>query len=299
MASVNIRIAPHIKEALRQGQPVAALESTVITHGLPEPRNLELAADVEAVIRNEGAVPATVGLLDGEAVIGLSADETRTLAAADADKASLWNLAGLLAAGRPAGTTVAATVQLAARAGIRVFATGGIGGVHPDSFDESADLTALARYPVVTVCAGPKSILDVPATLERLESLGVPVIGFRSDRLAGFHVPLTEHALPLRAEEPADIAAVFAAHRELGLPGGIVVSNPASEGMNAARLEEIRSEAAADAARAGIRGRDLTPWLLARIAEISAGETVGTNLRLLKENAALAARIAAEDGMGA
>lgn len=299
MCLVNIRIAPHVQEALSRGRPVVALESTVITHGLPQPRNLELAADVEEAVRAEGAVPATIGILRGEPVVGLSPAEVRELNDADADKASLWNVGGITAARRSAGTTVAVTLQLAAAAGIRVFATGGIGGVHPGGYDESADLPALARYPLVTVCAGPKSILDVPATLERLETLGVPVVGFRSDYLAGFHVPLTDLPVPLRAGDPAEIAAIFRAHRALGLPGGVLVSNPVSEGMSAERLGEIRNEAVRDAEEAGVHGRATTPWLLARIAELSAGETVGANLRLLLENAALAARIAAEDGMNA
>src|SRR5690625_1207728 len=268
MAAVNIRTAPHIQEALDAGRPVVALESTVITHGLPEPGNLELAADVEDAVRAEGALPATVGILGGKAIIGMSREEVLELAGAGADKASLWNIAGLLAGGRSAGTTVAATLQLAARAGIRVFATGGIGGVHPGSFDESADLGALARYPLVTVCAGPKSILDVPATLERLETAGVPVVGLRSDRLAGLHVPLTDLELPLRADAPAEIAAIFRTHLRLGLPGGVVVSNPVSDGMSRDRLAEIRDQAVREAEEAGIHGRATTPWLLARTAEI-------------------------------
>lgn len=289
---VNIRIAPRIATALADNRPVVALESTVITHGLPSPSNLELARNVEAEIRAQGAEPATVGILAGEAVIGLSEAETEQLSGADADKASLWNLPALLEQGRSAGTTVATTLQLAASAGISVFATGGIGGVHPAPYDESTDLTALGRYPLVTVCAGPKSILDVPATLQRLETLGVSVVGYRSDRLAGFHVPLTDHPLPARAESPAELARIFRTQQQLGLPGGLLVSNPVSEGMDPAELARIRDEAEQAAAEAGIRGKDTTPWLLDRIASLSEGRTVEVNLRLLRENAALAARIA-------
>ena len=291
---VNMRVATRVEEALLAQRPVVALESTVITHGLPEPQNLELARSLEDEIRSAGAEPATIGILDGEIIIGLSEDETRRLAETDADKASLWNLPAIVAQRRSGGTTVAATLHLAAGAGIRVFATGGIGGVHPAPFDESTDLAALARYPLITVCAGPKSILDVPATLERLESLGVNVVGYRSDRLAGFHVPLTNLPVPARAGDPAEIAAIWHVKDQLGLEGGMLVSNPVSQGLDQALLDRVRAQAAADAEAAGIKGRDTTPYMLARIAELSEGSTVDVNMRLLRENAALAARIARE-----
>ena len=287
-----MRVATRVEEALQAQRPVVALESTVITHGLPSPQNLELARSLEDEIRSAGAEPATIGIIDGEIIIGLSEDETRRLAEADADKASLWNLAAIVSQRRSGGTTVAATLHLAAGAGIRVFATGGIGGVHPAPFDESTDLVALARYPLITVCAGPKSILNVQATLERLESLGVNVVGYRSDRLAGFHVPLTDLPVPARAEEPADIAAMWQMKEQLGITGGMLVSNPVSQGLDPQVLNEVREQAASDAEAAGIKGKDTTPWLLARIAELSDGSTVEVNMRLLRENAALAARIA-------
>lgn len=290
---MNIRIAPRIAAALQEKRPVVALESTVITHGLPRPSNLELARSVESEIRANGAEPATLGILNGEAVIGLSESETETLSQADADKASLWNLAAIMQQGRSAGTTVASTLHLAARVGIRVFATGGIGGVHPQEFDESTDLIALSRYPVITVCAGPKSILNVPATLQRLETLGVSVVGYRSEQLAGFHLPLTDHPIPARAESEDEFAAIWNSQQLLGLPGGMLVSNPVSEGMDPAELDRIRRQADAEAAAAGIRGKDATPWMLDRIAKLSEGRTVGVNMRLLRENAALGARIAA------
>lgn len=289
-----MRMARRVAQALQEQQPVVALESTVITHGLPRPDNLELARAVEDEVRRGGAEPATIGILGGEIVIGLSPEETAALADADADKASLWNLPALLSQGRWGGTTVAATLHLAAMAGIRVFATGGIGGVHPAEFDESTDLTALARYPLITVCAGPKSILDVSATLERLETLGTPVVGYRSDRLAGFHVPLTDLPVPASAEDPAEIARMWQVRTELGLTGGMLISNPVSEGLDPAFLQGVRDQAAADLERAGIRGKETTPWLLSRIAELSEGSTVEVNMRLLRENAALAARIATE-----
>ncbi len=289
-----MRIARRVAQALQEQQPVVALESTVITHGLPRPDNLELASAVEAEVRKGGAEPATIGILAGEIVIGLSPEETAELADAGADKASLWNMPALLSQGRWGGTTVAATLHLAAMAGISVFATGGIGGVHPAEFDESTDLTALARYPLITVCAGPKSILNVPGTLERLETLGTPVVGYRSDRLAGFHVPQTDLPVPARADDPAEIARMWQIRGELGLGGGMLISNPVSEGLDPGFLQGVRDQAAQDLENAGIRGKETTPWLLSRIAELSEGSTVEVNMRLLRENAALAAQIATE-----
>jgi pseudouridine-5'-phosphate glycosidase len=271
---------------------VVALESTVITHGLPRPRNLELARELEATVGAEGALPATVAVIGGELVVGASAGELERLAEHECEKASLWNLGPLLARRVDAGTTVAATLHAAGAAGIEVFATGGIGGVHPQPFDESADLVALSRARLVTVCSGPKSILLAGATIERLETLGVPVVGFRSKRLAGFHVRETDIPLPAGFDTPEELALAFRSHVELGLPGGMLVSNPVSEGLERSELDGYREAAEADAARAGIGGRELTPFLLRRLAELSEGRTVEVNLRLLRENARLAARLA-------
>jgi pseudouridine-5'-phosphate glycosidase len=271
---------------------VVALESTVITHGLPRPRNLELAHELETTVAAEGALPATIAVVAGELVVGASASELEMLAENDCEKASLWNLGPLLARRTHAGTTVAATLHAANSAGIEVFATGGIGGVHPQPFDESADLRALSRARVVTVCSGPKSILLASATLERLETLGVPVVGFRSRRLAGFHVRETDIPLPAGFDTPEEVALAFRKHVELGLPGGMLVSNPVSEGLDRGELDGYREAAEADAARAGVGGRELTPFLLGRLAELSGARTVEVNLRLLRENARLAARIA-------
>jgi pseudouridine-5'-phosphate glycosidase len=289
---VSLSVAPQIVDALSSAQPVVALESTVITHGLPRPRNLEIASELEATIREQGAVPATVAVLEGKLIVGATLAELERLADSRPHKASLWNLGALLAQGASAGTTVATTIHAAAAAGIEVFATGGIGGVHEQPYDESADLTALSRYPVLTVCAGPKSILRQAATLERLETLGVPVVGYRSARLAGFHVRETELPLPASFDEPGGIAAAFRAHRSAGLAGGMLVSNPVSQGLTLEELDSYREQAERDAAAAGVSGRDLTPFLLERLADLSAGRTVEVNLRLLRENAALAARIA-------
>jgi pseudouridine-5'-phosphate glycosidase len=286
-----IRIHPEVADALAAGRAVVALESTVITHGLPAPDNLVLARQLEATVRAGGAVPATVALIGGVLKVGLSAAEMDFLASCQAHKASLWNLAWLCASGADAGTTVATTLHAAQLAGILVFATGGIGGVHHEPFDESADLLALASYPLVTVCAGPKSILNATATLERLETLGVPVIGYRSDMLAGFHVPQTDLPLAARCDEAGQLAACFLKQRQLGLKGGILVSNPVSAGLDPEALARWLTEAH-KRAQAQVSGKDVTPFLLAQLAALSGGETVSVNLRLLNENAALAAEIA-------
>lgn len=284
--------AARIQSALAQRKPVVALESTVITHGLPFPANLELARDLEATVRDEGAEPATIGIVDGVAVIGLEPEQIERMAQEPCDKASTWNLAAIMTQGLTAGTTVATTLRLASQHGIRVFATGGIGGVHEEAFDESADLQALARHPVVTVCAGPKSVLNVPATLERLESLGVPVVGYQSDHLAGFHVPTTDLDVPIRAETPDDVAAIEETQRLLGLEAGLLVSQPVDDGLDPHDVHSWIEDARQEAATEGVRGKAVTPHLLAAIAERSGGKTVTTNVRLLQRNAALAAQIA-------
>lgn len=286
-----MRVHPAVQRALAGGQAVVALESTVITHGLPRPQNLALARSLERTVREAGAVPATLGLLGGEVVVGLSDQELAYLAEAGAAKATLWNLADLTVRGQDAGTTVAATLHLAARAGIEVFATGGIGGVH-GAYDESADLAALARYPVVVISAGAKSILDQAATLERLESLGVGVLGYRSDHFAGFHVPETTLPVPGRCDTPEGVAERFRAARALGLPSALLVTKPVSEGLTAEEVDGWLERAQREADAAGLRGKDLTPFLLSRFAELSEGRATEVNLRLLEENARLGAQVA-------
>lgn len=288
-----IRIGQRVREALRADLPVVALESTVITHGLPRPRNLEAAQRLESVVEEAGAVPATIGVLAGEVVVGLDANELEHLARADAEKVSLWNLAAVVARRADAGTTVAVTLWAAHQAGLDVFATGGIGGVHDVPFDESADISALARFPVLTVCAGPKSILDASATLERLETAGVPVVGYRSSRLAGFILRETDLPLPARVDSPEEAAAVLQAQRRLGLSSGVVLSNPVSSGLAPDEFDALRERAEEELRARGVRGRDATPFLLAELARISGGRTVEVNTRLLEENAALAAQVAA------
>jgi pseudouridine-5'-phosphate glycosidase len=290
--TVNLRIAPKVKMARETGRPIVALESTLLTHGLPNPQNLELAHHIEGLVQKEGAVPATIGIFRGEAVVGLDDFEVKTLVAESPAKASLWNLATLLGAKKlSAGTTVAATLQLAHLSGVRVFATGGIGGVHNNIYDESADLIALSRFPLITICSGPKSFLNARNTLERLESLGVPTIGYRSDRFAGFHVPETELQLPCRLDSPEEVSRAFNRHRSLG-GAGFVVSNPVSDGLSREELQGYLNDAEQDLIASGVRAEKTTPFLLNRLAELSSGRTVKVNLRLLEENAVLAARIA-------
>ncbi len=290
-----MQISETVQSALRDGSPVVALESTVITHGLPVPVNLETARRLEAAVREEGATPATIGILEGEVRVGLDPDELEALATRnEVEKASLWNLAAVAARRRWAGTTVATTAHLAARAGIRVFATGGIGGVHPVPFDESSDLLGLSRTPVVVVSSGPKSILDLGATLERLESYGVGVVGFKTMFLPAFHSPDSPFELPATVWSEAEAAAAWRAARALGLESATLVFHPVSEGIPYRQVKAWVDRANEEARAAGIGGKDLTPYLLRRLGELSEGRTDEVNLRLLEENARLAARIARE-----
>lgn len=288
-----MRLSNEVSRSLAFGQPIVALESTVITHGLPRPTNLELAQKLEQTVREAGAIPATIAVLEGEVVVGLSTEELEAIAHDEtADKASLWNLGAIVAQKRSAGTTVASTAFLAHKAGIRVFATGGIGGVHPHPYDESADLLELSRTPIIVVSAGPKSILDLAATTERLESLGVALLGYKTDHLPAFHSPQSPYKLPARVESPEEAARAFQAARDLGLPGASLVLNPVSQGLDFAQVEGWVGSATQEAARTGVQGKALTPFLLSRLAELSGGQTVTVNLRLLEENARLAAGIA-------
>lgn len=272
-------------------EPWVALESAVLTHGLPYPLNRRTVEALEEAVRAEGAIPKTIALVRGEVRVGLTPEEREALARGGAEKASLWNLAALLAQGKSAGTTVAATVHLAHRHGIRVFATGGIGGVHPEPFDESADLLALARTPILVVSSGPKAILDLRATLERLETLGVSVVGYRTDRLPAFFSPTSPFPVPARVETPLEAALVFREARALGL-GAVLLVNPVSQGLPYEEVARLVEEANHQAAREGVFGKALTPYLLRRLSELSGGETDRVNERLLLENARLAAQVA-------
>jgi pseudouridylate synthase len=290
--SPHLEIHPEVRDALANKQPVVALESTVITHGLPFPQNLEIAVSLESEVRAAGAIPATVALVNGKMQVGLDHATLEQLAKGGVDKVSLWNLPSLVAQGVSGGTTVAATAHIARIAGIEVFSTGGLGGVHFDAFDESADLPALARTPVVVVSAGAKSILNLPATLERFETLGVPVVGYRTSSLPAFHSPDSPYSVPSRLETPEQIALAHRAARSLELSHAILVMNPTPEGIPFAKVQAWAEAANHEARRQGIHGKDLTPFLLARIAEISNGETVRINAILLRANAHLGGQIA-------
>ena len=291
-------IAPTVAAALAEGRPVVALESSLIAHGLPRPRNLEVARALEAAVAAEGAVPATIAVRRGRVRVGCEEADLESLAhEVGIAKVSRANLATVLAAGEDGATTVAGTMMCAAAAGIRVLATGGIGGVHRGAertFDVSADLTELARTGVAVVCNGAKSILDLPKTLEVLETLGVPVLGLNTDRFPAFHA--RDSGLPLEAalDGPAAVAEVLHQRAALGLAGGVVIANPIPEAhaIASAELERWIEQAHAEAAERGVSGAALTPFLLGRLAEFSDGRTVEANVALVEHNAALAARIA-------
>lgn len=285
--------------ALAEGAPVVALESTIITHGMPFPQNLATARAVEAVVRAEGAVPATIAVLDGVPRVGLDDAELERLARAGADalKASRRDLPVAVASAATAGTTVAATMYLARLAGVRIFATGGIGGVHrgaDHTFDVSADLLELGATPVTVVCAGAKSILDLPKTLEVLETQGVPVIGFGTDEFPAFFGRRSGLPVDHRVDTPAELARVLHAHAGLGLRGGTLVVNPIPEAdaLDASQIDARIDQAIADAEAAGVTRKDVTPYLLERINELTGGRSLTANIALVKNNAAVAARTA-------
>jgi pseudouridylate synthase len=295
-----LTLLPEVADALADGRPVVALESTIISHGLPRPDNLRVAREIEETVRAHGAVPATIAVVDGRACVGLDDATMATVATSDdVAKVSTRDLATVAARGGHGATTVAATAHLAARAGIRVFATGGLGGVHRearDTWDESADLQALASTPVVVVCAGVKSILDVEATLERLESLGVGVLGYGTDRFPGFYLTDSGHPVDWRVDSPEEVAAVMAARTALGTDdSGLVVANPLplDEQVDPAVHDELLRRGLAAATRAGVRGKDVTPFLLEFFHTESAGESLRANVAIILRNAALAARVAA------
>ena len=293
-----LAIAPEVRSALADGAAVVALESTITTHGLPRPDNLEAARMAEAAVRESGAVPATVAVHDGRLLVGLTAEQLAELAdARDIPKVSRQNLAGVLARPGWGGTTVSATMIAAHLAGIDVFATGGIGGVHrggESSMDISADLGELGRTPVTVVCAGPKSILDVGRTLEVLETRGVPVVGYGSDEVAGFYSHSSGYRAPLRVDTPGEAAAIISTQRALGLEGGVLITQPLPPEVAlppaevAAAVEQAESEAQA----AGIHGPASTPFVLARVAQVTDGRSVRANLEIIRRDAALAGQIA-------
>jgi pseudouridine-5'-phosphate glycosidase len=295
-----MRIAPEVAEAVAGGQPVVALESTLIAHGLPAPRNLDVAHELEATVRAAGAVPATIAVVAGEPRIGLDPAGLEAIASGvDVVKAGVRDLAVVVARGGHGATTVAATAWLAARAGVHVFATGGLGGVHRESretWDESADLETLARVGTVVVCSGVKSILDVGATLERLETLGVTVVGFRTDRFPGFYLHDSGFPAPWRVESAEEVAALMAARRALGSDDrAVVVANPlpVDEQLDPGLHTKVLAEGLAAADAAGVGGKDVTPFLLDFFHRETGGASLEANVRIVLRNARLAAEIAA------
>jgi pseudouridine-5'-phosphate glycosidase len=298
VTALPLHVSTEVSDAIASGTGVVALESTIISHGLPTESAASTAREIEAAVRREGAVPATIALVDGVVRIGLD-DDLLTRVAEDQEvvKASIRDLGPVMARGMTGATTVAATSYLANLAGIRVFATGGLGGVHrgaQESWDESADLGALSQVPVTVVCAGVKSILDVPATLERLESLAVTVVGYRTDAFPGFYVRDTGLPVPWRMDTPEEVAATMASRDLLGLRQGIVVANPIDEAdeMDAEQHQAVLESGLAEVERRGITGKDVTPFLLGWFHEQTGGASLTANIALVLSNAALAAQIA-------
>ncbi|MCC7119745.1 MAG: pseudouridine-5'-phosphate glycosidase [Anaerolineales bacterium] len=298
MRHPHLSLSPAVNRALNSGAPVVALESTVITHGLPKPQNLELAREMEAQVTAHGATPATIALLDGKIRVGLTDEELVRLSEADSPlKVSHRDFATAIVKKADGGTTVAGTLHAASLAGVQVFATGGIGGVHKESaFDISTDLQALAHTPMLVVCAGAKAILDLPATLEYLETLGVPVIGYKTDEFPAFYSRESGLDVSARLDSPKAIAEFAKAHWALGFKSAVLVTNPVpeSEAIPKSEMEPMIVQASAEAVKQGIHGQQLTPFLLSRISELTKGQSLKANLALLLNNAKLAAEIAVE-----
>ena len=297
--SSAVELSREVAAALDAGAPVVALESTIIAHGMPWPQNVETGIAVEDAVRTAGAVPATIAVIDGRPKAGLTQDELALLGRGGADvaKVSRRDLPIVVARGATGATTVAATMIVAALAGIRVFATGGIGGVHrgaETSFDISADLQELARTPVAVVCAGAKSVLDLRLTLEYLETHGVPVIGYRTDRLPAFYVRDSGLGVDVRADEPGEVARVMKSQWSLRLRSGLVVANaiPTAHALSAERIENATAQALREAREGSVEGKALTPFLLARVNALTGGDSLRSNIALVRNNAELAARIA-------
>ena len=292
-----IKLSAEVANALKARKPVVALESTIISHGLPRPSNLEVALECERIVRDAGATPATIALLDGKILVGLERSELEAIANRDdISKASIRDLPIIVAQGKSAATTVAATAHIAALAGIHIFATGGLGGVHRganESFDESADLTALANVDMTMICAGVKSILDVPATLERLETLAISLVGYKTNAFPGFYLTDSGYTLEHRVDTPEEIAAIIKARKEVGtLSKALVVANPVVKEMNQALHDEILKSGLEKAEREGIAGKAVTPFLLEHFHTTSKGESLAINTEIIKANCLLGAQIA-------
>ena len=292
-------IQPEIKAALDAGKPVVALESTILSHGMPYPENLDFAARVERVVRDNGAVPATMAIIGGKLKVGLSEADLKVMCEAhDVGKVSRRDVPVYIASGRTGATTVATTMLIAEMAGIRVFATGGIGGVHRGgevTMDISADLQELAHTSVAVVCAGAKQILDIGRTLEYLETMGVPVLGMGTDEFPAFYCRRSGHKLDYAVSGPAEAAAILRAKWEMGLAGGVLIANPIPEeyGLDFDHMESVIRVALAAADEAGVHGKDITPFLLAKVKDLTGGESLASNIQLALNNAKVAAQIAA------
>lgn len=292
-----IKYSVEVSAAIAAGKPVVALESTIISHGLPRPSNLAVAIECENIIRTHGAIPATIALLDGVVHIGLEIAELEAIANRDdISKASIRDLAIIVAQGKSAATTVAATAHIGALVGIKLFATGGLGGVHRganESFDESADLTALSQLDMTVVCAGVKSILDVHATLERLETLAVGLVGYKTNRFPGFYLTDSGFEIEHRVDSPEEIASIIRARTAIGTASkSLIVANPVKRQMAKGRHDEILASGLANATRDGISGKLVTPYLLEHFHRASEGESLEINTEIIKSNCALAAEIA-------
>ena len=294
-------ISPEVEAALKAGKPVVALESTIISHGMPYPRNVETALMVEDTVRKNGAVPATIAIIGGRLKAGLSKEEIEYLGKTGRGvaKASRRDVAALVAGKKDGATTVTTTMMIAHMAGIEIFATGGIGGVHrgaETTMDISADLEELAQTPVMVVCAGAKSILDLGLTLEYLETKGVPVIGYGTDELPAFYTRKSGFGVDYRVDSPEELAAIFSAQHELGLKCGMLVTNPIPEeyAMDKAVIDKAIEQALRECSEQGIKGKDTTPFLLAKVVELTGGDSLESNIKLVLNNAAVAAKTAAE-----
>ncbi len=292
-----IKLSAEVANALKAGKPNVALESTIISHGLPRPSNLEVALECERIVRDAGAVPATIALLDGKILVGLERSELEAIANRDdISKASIRDLAIIVAQGKSAATTVAATAHIAAMAGIHIFATGGLGGVHRganESFDESADLTALANVDMTMICAGVKSILDVPATLERLETLAISLVGYKTTAFPGFYLTDSGYTVEHRVDSAEEIAEIIKARKEVGtLSKALVVANPVEKEMDKARHDEILKSGLEKAEKQGVTGKAVTPFLLEHFHTTSKGESLAINTEIIKANCLLGAQIA-------
>lgn len=300
MLEKYLDINPEVRAAISAGQAVVALESTIISHGMPYPKNVETALTVERIIRNHGAIPATIAIMNGRLKVGLTPDEIEILGKSkDAVKTSRRDIPFIVAKGLTGATTVASTMIIAAMAGIKVFATGGIGGVHrgaQETFDISADLQEFAKTDVAVVCAGAKSILDIGLTLEYLETQGVPVVGYRTDELPAFYTSKSGFAVDYRVDSPREMAEALKAKWDIGLHGGVVIANPipAEYEMDPAVIDRAITEAVRESEALGIKGKESTPFLLAKVKDLTDGASLDSNIQLVYNNAALGAQVAVE-----